>query len=469
MTALGFCFGVSLLANALGLSLVVGAFLAGTILSYVNARERLIRTVKPVSQLFAAVFFVSVGLLVEPLAIWENIFPIILITFGMIVLKCINGIVASILVGERPSDAFRTGLALGQIAEFALIIAAIAGPDDLQMTQLPLFQISVGVALLCTATNPYLLRLAPTICQRSRKVMPQGLRKSLMAYRKTIESMRGRGRQTTRIARLRLLLFLLVIELCIAFIFSILIYIVSTIPIIASILERANGSLSYLIPLPWTVPWGGLICVASFMLVAAMPLWAAYQNLIKVVNEIVAATEDIFPTRGENIYVRKFIRHVLHLVVIVGLTAFTLLISMPFIANVWVLIPFIVVCLMIVSRFSPKFELKYQAHRKELSRAFDITEPEADTIVDRDSVRNIIDHQTELFIVPQYSCCCNKTLAEINLRKETGASLISIYKKGSDTQIVPGGDTVLTAGDCLVVCGSDEQVARAMEFLARER
>jgi CPA2 family monovalent cation:H+ antiporter-2 len=464
MSALGFCFGVSLLANSLKLSLVVGAFLAGTILSYVNARERLLRTVKPVSQLFAAVFFVSVGLLVEPGAIWNHLSVILFITFGMIVLKCVNGVVASILVGERPTDAFRTGLALGQIAEFAFIIATIGA--TLEMTRLPLFQISVGVALLCTATNPYLLRLAPKMCTRCRKAMPQGMRKSLMAYRATILKMRQRGRQATRATKLRMEFFLLAIDLCVVFIFSMLIYFISTIPVVEHLLLQADARFQIL---PWPIPWGGLICVASLIVLSAMPLWASFQHLLCMTNEVVAAIDDMFPTRSENAYVRDVVSHVLHVIVVVGLTAFILLISVPFIANVWILIPFLVLCMMVASRFTPHIASSYKHHHQQLRRAFDIEEPDADDVVDRQSVRNIIDLQTELFIMPKASCFCGKTLSEINLRQQTGASLISIYTRGNDSQIAPGGDTVINAGDCLVVCGNDEQVAHAMDFLSRER
>lgn len=462
MTALGFCFGISLLAIYLDLSLVLGAFLAGTILSYVNARERLIRTVKPISQLFAAVFFVSVGLLVDPTLICEHLEAIIFITLGMIFLKCVNGFVAAILVGERPTDAFRTGLALGQIAEFAFIIS-LAG-NELGMTTQPLFQISVGVALLCTAINPYLLRFAPTICGRLRRIMPQRLRHSLMAYRTTVENMRQRGHAVTRATRIRLYLFLLLIDLSVVFILSFIVYVVSTIPIVAELLLRVESDLQFL---PWHIPWSGLICVGVLMIVSVIPLWASYQNLLKATNELTDATLDIFPSRLENMRVRRFIYHVLMVVSAVTLCTFILLISTPFIANVWILIPFIVTCLAIAMRFSARMASSYHHHHTQLRRAFDLTEPDADDVVDRQSVQNLLEVHTELFIVPQAAHCCGKTLAELNLRRKTGASLISIYSKGLDTQIAPGGDTKLNAGDCLVICGNDTQISQAMIFLAQ--
>ncbi|MDO5462746.1 MAG: cation:proton antiporter [bacterium] len=459
MTALGFCFGVSLLADALKLSIVVGAFLAGTILSYVNARERLVRTVKPVSQLFAAVFFVTVGLLVQPMVIWDNILTVLLITFSMIVLKCINGVVAALLVGERPTDAFRTGLALGQIAEFAFIIAAVGA--TLNMTDRPLFQISVGVALLCTATNPYLLRFAPTICKRLRKGMPKGLRHALMTYRTTIENMRNRNRQTGRGAVLRMDFFLLLVDVCLAIIFALIIYIISTIPMIERFLQGIEHSLQ---PLPWTIPWGGLICVGGLMVLAVIPLWAAYHHLTHIANELAAATVDIFPSKRENKRIRRLIRNFLRVLSAFGIGTFMLVLSTPFVANVWILIPFIVLCVLIASRFSHRLKSTTAHHQNKLRQAFDIEEAEDEAPIDRQSVHQMIDFHTEILILAKTSRCCGKTLAEIDLRRKTGAALISIYSKAFDTQIAPGGDTRLQAGDCIVVCGTDEQIAHAMNL-----
>lgn len=462
MTSLGFCFGVSLLAIHLGLSLVLGAFLAGTILSYVNARERLIRTVKPISQLFAAVFFVSVGLLVDPTLIYDNLLVIIFITFGMILLKCINGFIATTLVGERPTDALRTGLALGQIAEFAFIISLIG--NELEMTTQPLFQISVGVALLCTAINPYLLRYAPFICGRLRRIMPQRLRHSLMAYRTTVENMRNRRHAITRAARIRMYLFLLLVNASVVLIFSIIVYLVSSIPVVKSILARAEQIFQFL---PWHIPWRGLICVGVLMMISSIPLWASYQHLLKVANELAFATLDIFPSRSENVLVRHIIHHFLMAIATVIVCVFILLVFTPFIANIWILLPFILICALIAKRFSSRIEDSYYHHHKQLQRAFDVNEPDADDIIDRQSVRNLLEVHTELFIVPKDALCCGKTLSEINLRHRTGATLISIYSKTFDTQIAPGGDVKLYANDCILICGNDNQIARAMNLLSK--
>lgn len=461
ITSLGFCFGVSLLANLLQLSIVLGAFLAGMILSYVHARERLVRTVKPVTQLFAAVFFVSVGLLVNPFVMWENIFVILFITGGMIFLKCINGVISALLVGERPTDAFRTGLALGQVAEFAFIIASVG--IALEMTTLPLFQISVGVALLCTATNPYLLRFAPAMCRRMRKHMPQGLRHSLMAYRTTVENIRSRGRQTSRAARVRLSLFLLLIDLALVFIFALILYILSTIPMIELFLARMDQGLAIF---SWDIPLGGLCCAAVLMIISTIPLWAAYQNLKTVANELANATINIFPSRRENNRVRHLIRNVLRVISGFGLSVFVLFILSPFIANLWILIPFIVVFVFMASRYAKHLKTSYTHHRTQLSRAFDLTHSNDDSVVDRQSVHAMIDLQTEIFIVPTGAIVCGQTLAQINLRQRTGATLISIYSKTSDTQIVPGGETHLQAGDCLVICGNEQQISHAMKLLS---
>ncbi len=460
MTALGICFGISYLAqNVLGLSLVVGAFLAGTILSYVHSRARLERIVKPVSQLFAAVFFVSVGLMVEPLVIWENIGTVLFVSVGMIVLKLANGFLASTLLGESPTDAFRTGLALGQVAEFAFIIATLG--MELHMTERPLFQIAVGVALICTATCPYLLRYSPQICGALRWTMPQRLRHALFAYRRLITQMQSRDAGQPKNAWLRTNLLLLMVNSIAVVILFTIVYVASTLPVVKAILEPVEYFWQ---PFSVHIPWGGLLCLMCAFLVSLVPFWAIQHILRDLATNIANAIPMLFFSQRDYQFIRRFIRLILTWINAVALGIFAVMISMPFVVNVWMVAPVLIVALAFQMRYSKRMRQTYQQHHKVIARAFDVNVPDA---VPTDStLRYLLSVHTEEWVVPHDAICCQKTLAELNVRQRTGASLISVQSRTSTLKFSPGGETRLKPGDHVLICGNEMQIAEAIEFLS---
>ena len=255
MAALGICCGVSCFAqNGLGLSLVVGAFLAGAIIAEARSRRRIERVVRPVTDLFAAVFFVSVGLQVEPLALWQNLGVIVVITLAMIALKLVNNTVACLLVGEAPRDAFKVGLGMGQVAEFSFIIAGIAMAGG--MSERPLYQIAIGVALLCTATNPYLLRASDRLYALAGRAFPGRLHDLLHWYRRWIANLatrQGEGGQSA-LAHLRGHVVILGLQLAMLLIIFAVFYLVATIPTVSGFLAGLDGLVPYLPSAGWPAP-----------------------------------------------------------------------------------------------------------------------------------------------------------------------------------------------------------------------
>lgn len=462
MTSLGICFGISCLAqNVLGLSLVVGAFLSGTILSYAHSRARLERIVKPVSQLFAAVFFVSVGLMVEPLVVWDNLWTIFFIATGMILMKLVNGVFSSILLGERPTDAFRTGLALGQVAEFAFIIAAVG--IELQMTQRPLFQIAVGVALLCTATCPYLLRYSPQVCGTIRWLMPHRVRHALLAYRRIVMAIRERDGRNHKEAWLRMNLLLLGVNMIAVVILFTIVYLASTIPVVQEILLSVESVWQPLEEMH--IPWGRLISLLCAFVISSVPLWAMHHILRNLATNIANATPMLFFSQREYHFIRRGIRIVLIWVNAIALGSFAVAISMPFVVNTWMIAPVLIVALALQMRYSKRTRKAYEYHHQKLARAFDVNVPDA---VSTDStLRYLLSVNTEEWIVPADAHCCGKTLAELNVRQRTGASLISVQSRTSTLKFSPGGDTRLKAGDHVLICGNEAQIAETIEYLSQ--
>ncbi len=459
MAALGVCFGISYLAqNVLGLSLVVGAFLAGAIIAEARARWQIERAVHPVTNLFAAVFFVSVGLMMDPKVIWAHIGTVILVTVAMIVMKLLNNTIACLLVGERPRDAFKVGIGMGQVAEFSFIIAGIA--MSRQLTERPLYQIAVGVALLCTATNPYLLRYSDRLYGWLVKGCGPRVGDLLRWYRRWLASLvNHRSASGVSVAaHIRGHAIFLGVDLALVAILFAGVY-------TASRLEWMQAFLNHLNELDWlpggeTIPWGGLLCCVVALVISAPTFWAAWHSWGEIARHV---AEDAFVGMGHGLFrVRRLIRSVLRLVGWAGIIAYAAVLCSGFVANMWVIAVAVLGVGVMAARFSKRFRKEYQASHATLSRAFDIDAlpPENPVAIDA-----LIAVHTETMTLDKNSSAIGHTLGELNLRGATGAAVISVCSRNGALNVSPGRDTVLQAGDTLVVVGADAEIVRAATLL----
>lgn len=459
MAALGICFGVSCLAQeGLNLSLVVGAFLAGAVIAEARARRRIERAVKPVTNLFGAVFFVSVGLMVNPAALWANLGVVLFVTAGMIVLKLVNCTVACVLVGEAPRDAFKVGIGMGQVAEFAFLIAALGMRHGL--SHRPLYQIAVGVALLCTATNPYLLRTSDRLYALTARAFGPRAHDLLRWYRRWGASLRSRreGGQSMA-AHLRGHFVMLGVDLALVLILFVGVYIASRIPAVADFLAWLDGLWQ---PFAHPLNWSGALCAAAALLLSAPLFWATHHTWGEIAHHI---AEDAFagPVGRRLTRVRRFVRDTLRVVGLSGLIAYAAFLCNGFIQSRWLMAALLLAAIAFIARFSKRFRRDYKASHATLSRAFDVDAlPPEDPV----TVEAIIAVHTETVTLPRRAAVAGKTLGELNLRHATGASVISVSNHHGPT-VSPGRDTCLTPGATLVLVGSDDELSRATALLTQ--
>ncbi len=463
MVALGICFGISCWAqNGLGLSLVVGAFLAGTLIAESRSRRRIERTVKPVTNLFASVFFISVGLLMRPDVLWDNLGIILIISLAMIVFKLLNHTIACVMVGEAPRDAFKIGIGMGQVAEFAFIIAAIA--VDHQMTDLPLFQIAVGVALVGTATNPYLLRFSDAFFGRVSSLFGMRMHAALRWYRKWIGSLgvqRNDGEPSVA-ARIRTAAIYLAVDLILCAIIFVVVHFVAHLPVVNALLERLDAWQ----PLAesWRMPWRGILCTGVALLVSLPCFWAAWHYADKIIRLL---TEDAWLRAMRHFTrIRHCLRTLLHVALAGLLFLYASVLSSSFLKEIWVLGVLVLVMVAVAMRFSKRIRKGYAESHSVLTHAFDV---EAMPPEDLPSLDTIINIHTATIIVPVKAFVEGKTLGELALRTKTGASVISVASRQNGMSITPGGETILRVGDAVTVIGSDEQLAKAMAFIAQKK
>ena len=172
IVSLALCFVMAVVAVESGFSAAFGAFVVGSILAETVEAERIEKLVAPVKDLFGAIFFVSVGMLVDPEVLVEYAWPIAALTLTIIVGQAFFGTFGFVLAGQPLKEAMKCGFSMSQIGEFAFIIASLG--MSLGVTSHYLYPIVVAVSVVTTFTTPYMLKASgPAYCWLCR-VLPHG-------------------------------------------------------------------------------------------------------------------------------------------------------------------------------------------------------------------------------------------------------------------------------------------------------
>lgn len=182
LALLGCCFFISFFAYKFDFSLALGAFLVGIIGGSSDIRDRLERLVSPLKSMFSAVFFVSIGLLVDPVALMHHLPEILLVSALVMVGKFLNVTIASLATGLEVKTAIQNGFGLAQIGEFAFMVAILYA-GLVKDSSNDLFPIAVGVSLLTTLLNPWMIRVSDPVGSWSERMLPERLADTLAAYR----------------------------------------------------------------------------------------------------------------------------------------------------------------------------------------------------------------------------------------------------------------------------------------------
>lgn len=168
--AIALCFGMVALANVIGFSMALGAFVAGSILAGTMQSHRIEKLVKPISDLFGAVFFVSVGMLVSPQAIIDNWLAVIIVTLVTLIGKPIASTAGALCAGNSLKTSLQVGLSLSQIGEFSFILAGLG--LSLGVTADFLYPIIVAVSVVTTLTTPFYIKSADKVYDIIVKILP---------------------------------------------------------------------------------------------------------------------------------------------------------------------------------------------------------------------------------------------------------------------------------------------------------
>ena len=445
IVSLGLCCGMAVLSTKVGFSSAFGAFVMGSILAETIEAEKIIKLVEPVKNLFGAIFFVSVGMLVDPQILVDYALPILALVLTILLGQAILGTLGFMLGGESLKSAMRCGFSMAQIGEFSFIIASLG--LSLGVISKFLYPVVVAVSVITTFLTPYMIRLATPSYQVMEKHLPNKLITALNHLATNRPS-------TTQQSKWKALLRQMTVN-----------------TVAYSILSAAVIALMFTFVLPfmrnllpgWRLHWYAnaitgvltVIFIAPFLRAIVMKknhsnewkrLWVESSiNRIPLLSTIVVR---FMIALGFIFYICNF------------LSRFTdaLMISIGIVA----------VLLIIVSRRTKKRSIKMERLFIRNLRSRDIEAQVKGTkrplyeghLLDRDI------HISE-FEVPEDSTWCGHTLRELNLRQRFGIDMSSIYR-GSRRINIPNGDTTIFPCDKLQIIGNDEQTQKFNNALQTE-
>lgn len=211
VTVLGLCFGFCLLVLKLGYSIALGAFVIGAIMAEARELKLIERLIAPLRDMFSAIFFVTVGLLLDPGVLAAYAGPVVVITLAVILGKILTCSLGTFIAGHDGRTSLRVGMGLAQIGEFSFIIASLG--VSLRVTGHFLFPIAVAVSAFTTFLTPYLIRIADPLSAHIAHWVPERVARTLALYTDWLQSIQPVGDSAAIAAMIRRILLHVVVNL----------------------------------------------------------------------------------------------------------------------------------------------------------------------------------------------------------------------------------------------------------------
>ncbi|HUS64128.1 MAG TPA: cation:proton antiporter [Kofleriaceae bacterium] len=468
IASVGLCFASSLLAHELGYSVALGSFLAGSLMSESGSAERIERMVVPLRDLFAAVFFISVGMIVDPRVIADSWLPILALTALVLVAQTTFVAVGTFLTGQDLRSSIRAGMSLAQIGEFSFLIAGVGVSAGAIRAEI--YPIAVAVCVVTSFTTPWMVKSSTRVALAIERRLPHPVQTFTTLYASWREELRQRGQSSTgrsASARIRRLVLLLAVDGAI----------LTALPIVTALLFRRNEAR--IADTIGVEPAVALVLVVLAAATLAVPFVIGLLRVARALGTAIAAV--VLPRVAPGAMDlaaaprRAFVVTLqLGMALIVGLPF--LAVTAPFLPS-FLTAPVLAGALILLGlafwRNATNLEEHVQAGAhlvvETLARHVGGTAPPPDAAAlgGVEEMLPGLGHLTPCRIEPGWAAV-GTTLVDLNLRGLTGASVIAIMRREGSVA-APTGREVLEAGDLLGLTGTSEAVEAAGVLLRGER
>lgn len=437
IVAVGLCFGMVVLASYAGFSTALGAFVMGAILAETIEADVIHRIITPIKNLFCAVFFVSVGMLVDPQILVKYIGSILIIAGTVILFKSSAATLGIILSGKDLKTAIQSGFCFCQIGEFSFIIAGLGlsfgviNPD--------IYPIIVSVSIITTFVTPYMIKAANPFYSRVEPRLPQKLKDALERYSNS-------AKQTNQSVSVRLFLKKQLSSILIYSAINGALFLISNSllkPLLNSIITQADGSPSF---------WGNMIGMVATLVVMLPFVWAlAVRNVNRQrIKELLDSKE----------YSQAIVIPVLLLRYFLALFFIGLVIG----SYIHLAVGFLVILaifIVLIVLFSKRTIGFYQRIENQFIENFNSRQAQQSF-----KIPTLLESNFYLERIPvtQYSPFAGRRLMETNFREDYGINVVS-FERAGEVHDLPAKDTIILPGDRLSVMGSEDQIAHLRSAL----
>lgn len=422
---MGLCFSMAAFSVMSGFSLELGAFVMGSILAGTVFAERMEHVVQPVKDLFGSVFFISVGMMVQPAVISQYAPQILLLAVVVIVGMIIFGTIGMLVTGQNLQVAVQSGFSLTQIGEFSFIIASLG--MGLGVLDASLYPIIVAVSVITIFTTPYFIKMSTPAYKFVEKHLPEGLRFLINRYSNQVVD----TNETKRLWR----------EILGRYLWRIVLYSVILIAIIIGCRTLLFPILEELIP-----KWGHLVAtVCTLALMAPFLVALSFSSMKADERMRLHSTASFYEVP---LIAMIIIRYILALLFIVYFLTVCYSSKVGWIGGS---ISFVVIVLLASSRLMRSF--------RKMEKKF------MNNLNNRENARsgannNLVSDMHQAYVDIKPNCrFAGDRLKDSGLRSQFGLSVSSI-RRGDDFIPLPTGETRIFPGDILGVIGTDQQIKR---------
>ena len=427
--SIALCLLMVILAANVGFSPALGAFIMGSIIAETTQAEHIEHLVKPVKDLFGAVFFVSVGMLIDPHTLVEHAIPVLILSLVTIFGQSISSTIGCLLSGQPLKESVQTGMSLSQIGEFSFIIATLG--ITLQVTSSFLYPIVVAVSAMTTFSTPYMIKLSGPFSDFLSRKLPRKWLKRIERYSASTQAIKTVNNWKTVIN---------------AYLTQVVIH---SIIIVAVILLSSR----FILPLVKEYPFGAAIGALITLAFLAPFLWALSLRRVAVAEVSILLEER--KSRGP--MAMLFLFRILIAIVYIG-----------FLLNIFfspktALVAFVVA---IILYFLFQKRLNHQYHKIENHFLSNLNDREISKAKRSRSDLSPWDGHMAVFDIAAESNIAGETLKKLQLREQLGINIASI-KRGEITIHIPDANERIFPGDEVFVIGNDAQVQEFKKYLAQ--
>lgn len=442
--SLGLCFGMVSLATASGFSSALGAFMMGSILAETIENEKILKLIAPIKDLFGAIFFVSVGMMIAPAQIAAHWWVILVLALTVVLTHVIFVITGVIMSGGNLRNAVYSGFSLAQLGEFGFIIAGVG--VSLSVMRDFIYPVIIAVSVLTIFTTPYTIKLAGPVYGLLQKILPSGLLAKIDLPDSSLRRSRAERSEWKKILT--------------SYIIRLLIYGVLLMAVLFLSARFLDPLVNRMLP-EISEAWRRTLCI----LVTVTAMSPFLFGIVSRSHKSHASIQKLLEEKRANSWP------------LVGLDITRIFIAMSFVlaavSRYVQLSGWVVVVLLVAGFILLVFARNYMKRYQNIEARFlkNLNDKEETVRKMRPvtaSVRRSLgkyDVHIEEMVVSQDSSWAGQKLKELPLRENSGANIIKITR-GTRNFTIPAGDTVVYPGDKLYAVGTGEQLKAMQAILA---